>query len=70
MLRRHHTWYLRLRVSDLNMEIINKIFGHETGSVGAGYGANLSRTEAQQFIDRVKFLVFLGGLVDEKGVLI
>ncbi|NHO54952.1 hypothetical protein GOB87_13525 [Acetobacter estunensis] len=62
-----HSFRQMLRVSDLNMEIINKIFGHETGSVGAGYGANLSRAEAQQFIDRVKFPVFLGELVDTHG---
>ncbi|MDF3626150.1 hypothetical protein, partial [Brytella acorum] len=65
-----HSFRQMLRVSDLNMEIINKIFGHETGSVGAGYGANLSRAVAQQFIDKVKFPVFLGGLIDTQGGLL
>ena len=57
-----HTFRQMLRVSGLNMEIINKIFGHETGETGAGYGSNLSKGEAQQFLEKVKFPVHLDHL--------
>lgn len=63
-----HTFRQALRTSDLNMEIINKIFGHETDSVGAGYGSNLSRGEAQAFLDKVKYPIFLDYLADKDGV--
>ncbi|MCP1259132.1 tyrosine-type recombinase/integrase [Acetobacter lambici] len=63
-----HTFRQALRTSDLNMEIINKIFGHETDSVGAGYGSNLSGGEAQAFLDKVKYPIFLDHLADRNGV--
>ncbi|WP_368370054.1 DUF6538 domain-containing protein [Acetobacter persici] len=54
-----HTFRQMLRVSGLNMEIINKIFGHETGEVGSGYGSNLSKSEALEFVGKVRFPVDL-----------
>jgi hypothetical protein len=44
------------------------IFGHETDSVGAGYGSNLSRGEAQAFLDKIKYHIFLDHLADKDGV--
>lgn len=59
-----HTFRQMLRVSGLNMEIINKIFGHETGEVGQNYGSNLSYEEAKLFIEKVRFPIFLDNLYD------
>lgn len=61
-----HTFRQILRVSGLNMEIINKIFGHETGEVGQNYGSNLSYEEAKLFTEKVRFPIFLDHLYDYK----
>lgn len=54
-----HNFRQMLRVSGINHEIVNKIFGHETGEVGSGYGSNLSKSEAVEFINKVKFPIDL-----------
>ncbi|PCD78782.1 hypothetical protein CO710_10655 [Acetobacter orleanensis] len=60
-----HTFRQMLRVSGINHEIVNKIFGHETGEVGSGYGSNLSKSESVEFIDKVKLPIDLIHLYNE-----
>ncbi|OAZ75040.1 hypothetical protein SRCM100623_00463 [Acetobacter pasteurianus] len=62
-----HTFRQVLRTSGLHPEIVNRIFGHETGEVGSGYGSNLSYEEARLFMDKVKYPVFLDHLADRNG---
>jgi integrase len=62
-----HTFRQVLRTSGLHPEIVNRIFGHETGEVGSGYGSNLSYEEAKLFMDKVKYPVFLDHLADRNG---
>lgn len=49
-----HTFRQMLRASGLNVEIINKIFGHEGDADGDGYGRDFSAGEAQLFINSVQ----------------
>jgi len=59
--REHTTYSLRhafrqmMRGANLNLEIMNKIFGHEGESVGENYGRQLlTKEEAQAFLQNVK----------------
>jgi integrase len=49
-----HSFRQMLRAGNIGDELADKIFGHSTGKVGAGYGRDLSPGEAQLFIDNVK----------------
>ncbi len=42
-----HSFRQMLRGANIGDELANKIFGHETGTVGAGYGKDLSTQEAE-----------------------
>jgi integrase len=49
-----HSFRQTLRAARLGDELMNKIFGHEAGDVGEGYGRELSPDEAQAVVDNVK----------------
>ncbi len=49
-----HSFRQMLRAGNIGDELADKIFGHSTGKVGAGYGRDLSPAEAQLFIANVK----------------
>jgi integrase len=49
-----HSFRQMLRAANINEELANKVFGHETGTVGAGYGRQLSALEAKAFVDAVR----------------
>ncbi|PWC45875.1 DUF6538 domain-containing protein [Azospirillum sp. TSO22-1] len=49
-----HNFRQQLRAAGLHPEIVDKVFGHEGESVGAGYGRGLSPDEARQVVERVK----------------
>lgn len=57
-----HNFRQQLRAADLHPEIVDKIFGHEGQSVGAGYGRELSPSEAKLVVERVKSPVSLAHL--------
>ncbi|MDE1144997.1 MAG: hypothetical protein PW843_00025 [Azospirillaceae bacterium] len=57
-----HTFRQALRGADLHEEIVNKVFGHEGKTVGAGYGRDLAPSEAKLVIERVKAPVALDHL--------
>lgn len=57
-----HTFRQVLRVSGINQEIVDKIFGHETGEVGARYGSNLAGSEARQFLEKTHYPIDLSHL--------
>jgi integrase len=42
-----HSFRQMLRAANIGDELANKIFGHESGTVGAGYGKDLSPQEAE-----------------------
>lgn len=63
-----HVFRQVLRSSGLHPEIVNRIFGHETGEVGADYGSNLSYEEARLFMDKVKYPAYLDHLMDRDGI--
>ncbi|MEA1648412.1 DUF6538 domain-containing protein [Nitrospirillum sp. BR 11164] len=54
-----HSFRQALRAADLHPELINKVFGHEGDSVGAGYGRELSEAEAKRVIEKVKLPINL-----------
>ncbi|MEA1674545.1 hypothetical protein [Nitrospirillum sp. BR 11163] len=54
-----HSFRQALRTAGLHAELIDKVFGHEGDSVGAGYGRELAAAEAAQVIERVKLPVNL-----------
>jgi integrase len=58
-----HSFRQMLRSANLNHETVNRVFGHETGEVGAGYGKQLSVGEARQVVGKVKFPISLGHLM-------
>ncbi|ASG24041.1 hypothetical protein [Nitrospirillum viridazoti] len=62
-----HTFRQALRGADLHEEIINKVFGHEGKSIGAGYGRDLAPSEAKLVIERVKAPVALDHLFIHGG---
>lgn len=49
-----HSFRQMLRAANIGDELADKIFGHSTGKVGAGYGRDLSPAEAQLFMANVK----------------
>jgi integrase len=49
-----HVFRQQLRAADLHPELADKVFGHKGQSVGAGYGRDLSVSEAQLVVKRVK----------------
>jgi hypothetical protein len=49
-----HNFRQQLRASKLHPEIVDKVFGHEGVSVGAGYGRALSPEEARLVVECVK----------------
>lgn len=49
-----HNFRQQLRDTKLNLEIINKVFGHEGEAVGDGYGRDLSPGEARRVATQVK----------------
>ncbi|WP_298161836.1 site-specific integrase [Acidocella sp.] len=49
-----HGFRQMLRAAGIHEELANKVFGHETGTVGAGYGRQLSALEAKAFVDVVR----------------
>src|SRR5690606_25773202 len=49
-----HVYRQQLRAADLHPELVDKIFGHKGQSVGAGYGRDLSVSEAKVVVKRVK----------------
>jgi len=57
-----HSFRQMLRAGNIGDELANKIFGHSSGSVGSGYGRDLSPAEARLFIDHVKPSVSLDRL--------
>ncbi len=57
-----HSFRQMLRAANIGDELANKVFGHESGTVGAGYGRTLSPQEAELVAARVRPLVDLGHL--------
>ena len=57
-----HSFRQMLRAANIGDELANKVFGHESGTVGAGYGRALSPQEAELVAARVRPLVDLGHL--------
>ncbi len=49
-----HSFRQMLRAANIGDELANKVFGHEGGSVGAGYGRALSEQEAVLMVTSVK----------------
>jgi integrase len=49
-----HNFRQQLRATSLNPEIVNKVFGHEDGSVGEGYGRDLAPDEAKLVVEQVR----------------
>ncbi|MGP8025161.1 MAG: hypothetical protein ACLPJJ_00285 [Acidocella sp.] len=49
-----HSFRQMLWASNIGDELADKIFGHSTGKVGAGYGQDLSPDEGQLFALSVK----------------
>ncbi|KGB21509.1 Phage integrase [Acetobacter tropicalis] len=58
-----HAFRQMLRASGINEEIVNKVFGHETGKAGEWYGRTLAIGEAQQVVEHVRFPVHLDHLL-------
>jgi integrase len=54
-----HSFRQMLRAANIGDELANKVFGHETGTVGAGYGKDLSEQEAELVVNSVRPLVEL-----------
>jgi hypothetical protein len=48
-----HNFRQMLRASGISQELMDKIFGHEGQSVGAGYGRDLSPAEARLVVEHV-----------------
>ncbi len=57
-----HSFRQMLRAANVGDELANKVFGHETGSVGAGYGKDLSFQEAELVVRLVRPPLDLGHL--------
>lgn len=57
-----HNFRQMLRAANVGDELANKVFGHEVGSVGAGYGKDLSAHEAALVFRTVKSPIDLGYL--------
>lgn len=49
-----HSFRQMLRAANIGDELADKIFGHSTAKVGAGYGRDLSVDEARLFVERVR----------------
>ena len=49
-----HSYRQMLRAGNIGDELINKVFGHKTGTVGAGYGKDLSAQEAELVFQAVR----------------
>lgn len=49
-----HSFRQMLRAANIGDELANKVFGHETGTVGAGYGKQLSVQEAELVVKSVR----------------
>lgn len=49
-----HNYRQMLRASGISEELANKVFGHDNGSAGSGYGRALSSAEAKLVYERVK----------------
>nr|WP_284256678.1 hypothetical protein [Acidocella aquatica] len=49
-----HSFRQMLRAGNIGDELCDKIFGHSSGKVGAGYGRDLSADEARLFLAGVK----------------
>jgi len=58
-----HNFRQQLDATDLNQNVIDKIFGHEGKSVGARYGRDLSPEQARLVIEKVKSPVDLTHLM-------
>ncbi|QQX90342.1 hypothetical protein IGS75_09030 [Gluconobacter sphaericus] len=58
-----HAFRQMLRASGINEEIVNKVFGHETGKAGEWYGRTLAVGEARQVVEHVRFPVHLDHLL-------
>ncbi|HVJ52417.1 MAG TPA: DUF6538 domain-containing protein [Aliidongia sp.] len=63
-----HNFRQQLRAANLHPEIIDKVFGHEGDSVGAGYGRDLSPEEAKLVIQKVKSPVLLDHLNQRRPI--
>ncbi|WP_186465535.1 hypothetical protein, partial [Nitrospirillum viridazoti] len=57
-----HSFRQALRAANLHEELVDKVFGHEGDSVGAGYGRELAAAEANLVIEKVRFPVSLDHL--------
>ncbi len=57
-----HSFRQMLRAANIGDELANKVFGHESGTVGAGYGRALSPQEADLVVTRLRPPVDLGHL--------
>jgi integrase len=49
-----HSFRQMLRAANIGDELANKVFGHKTGTVGAGYGKDLSTQEAELVVRSVR----------------
>jgi len=58
-----HAFRQMLRASGIHEEIVNKIFGHETGKAGEWYGRTLAVGEARQVVEHVRVPVHLDHLL-------
>ena len=58
-----HSYRQMLRAANIGDELANKVFGHEHGTVGAGYGRELSPQEAALVVASVKPPVNLHNLL-------
>lgn len=56
-----HSFRQMLRAANIGDELANKVFGHETGTMGAGYGKDLSE---QEYNLEFLFTVQVGPLPD------
>jgi integrase len=54
-----HSFRQMLRAANIGDELANKVFGHDTGTVGAGYGKDLSEQGAGLVINAVRPLADL-----------
>lgn len=58
-----HAFRQMLRASGINEEVVNKVFGHETGKAGEWYGRTLAVGEARQVVEHVRFPAHLDHLL-------
>jgi integrase len=56
-----HNFRQMLRASGIGEELSNKVFGHDNGTAGSGYGRALSSAEAKRVHSSVVIDVAIGG---------